>query len=1803
MNGKKDKKIGQIRKRLSAGILAVLMVCASIQFPAGSVYAEEMTAAMNETAGSMEELAAERSREEENLTRTDAGDKSGSDEKISDGEKEEPGEGKSGAETAEGVSGDGADGEGSAGEAAGNGTGSEEIPGDASEDRTDGEETSGGRTDDGETPGEAAGNGTDGGEKPEEDSKEGGTSNSGETDGEEASEGTDDDGTSVSDNGLPEGDPFGIMEEETGSGIVALAESEGPLNLANLSEEYTALDGSTISSAAQGRPKLLIFYSNTCGNCRGTITNISRAIADFAGVDIYAIETNGKKAEEVAGFQRQYGCDEIVFSYDTGVINQNSMWRYVRAGGLDESESITWPVICYIDADNLLQYVTTAYKTSDEVLSGLKDYCGHTDAEKYQITYILCGGTNHKANPAVFTSAMDTVILQDPSRAGQQFDGWYKEPEYSNRVTQIPKGTASDITLYAKWSPLSASGQPEINMTPAEGNIVMGFSGSYYTESADKILKRLNAIRLEACKQGVRNPATGQPLTLADYVPVYWSSDLEAIARLRAAEATVSQAHTRPNGKICFTATTDNNIGTSAENLAWNYSGMMEGIEQWYGEKNDWVNKTGKETGHYESLIRPELRAVGLGAFRLTSGGWYAVAQEFSFEDTLDAYKNPGKGNCVQYMEVQGSNVSALKFSGSQATFIREGNTHQLSLRVTAKYKDYGGAEKSFSGPYQAGGKWDSSNEEAAVADSTGRVSAKAKGKTRISVTAGTKSDSIDITVYGRDESPILIQSPARTTYTVGQKLDVTGGTVTYPSNGTEVTKELTSAMLSGFDSSKPGICPVTVVCGGYAASFDTLIADEPELEQKAVYGQKLGDIPLPSNEYGVYSWQDGTQVLREVGTHSFAAEYTPNDEERFQKLTDLQIEVTTQRTLGNEFEIAFKDNRFTYNGTAQEPKVVVTASDSDTLASGERVILLAEGRDYTLSYQNNRNAGTATVIVEGAGSYNGRITGTFEIEPARLVIRAKDRTILVDGGIPGANEYEYEISGLMPGDSLVSEPVFSCDISDTKATGRYSVIPHDADAGMNYTIFYENGRLTVSRESVSCTVTFDVQGHGTAPAEQVGMKAGDMIERPEDPSADGYRFDGWYKDTVCTKAWNFDEDIVQADITLYAGWLHESAASGFAMQEIADVYYTGKVCRPAVSVYDGDTLLKAGKDYQIRYYNNINANKDGKLKQGNGEGVYFDPELPYAEITGRKNYTDQIKVNFNILRVPVGDDNNKPAAGVVVKISEQLTTADRVQKPFSSIKCGRAMKVNTDYTLRLTVVNARGQSGRSLTKGLALENAAIPAGYEGIFELTVQGQGNYEGSIRRTIYVADKQHLMRNTRVTLGANQKNIVFNGRAVQLTPSESDSPDTFTVKSGSQILRYMKDYKIKEYHNNEKVGKAEMVLAGIGEYSGEKIVTFHIRGRDLTKRTVEISGIEDKVYTGRALTQNGAVLTYGKGTTEERTLQYGEDYTISYEKNINKGTATMTFKGREKGGFTGSVKAAFKITAADIALTDRAPEMQNITIRYSKTGAKPVEEIVLTNKEGVRLVNGKDYTLRYTNNKNVAGKTAETPPAVIVKGRGNYAGEFPVYFNIVKGNLRGDTIKVSVSAMPYQRNKAADHAYKPSVKVTDGKSGLRAGVDYEITYENNTQADYERYIQYLDENASVSGGIGTGQGADIPPAPRVVITGKAEGNYTISSGGPISAILPIYRTRLTKTNLNVKIEESVYTGKQLTPAVTVYYQGENGEILLTEGKDYSLSYGTNVISGRNKGSVTISGIGPYYGGNVTVKFDIEKKRITY
>lgn len=107
--------------------------------------------------------------------------------------------------------------------------------------------------------------------------------------------------------------------------------------------------------------------------------------------------------------------------------------------------------------------------------------------------------------------------------------------------------------------------------------------------------------------------------------------------------------------------------------------------------------------------------------------------------------------------------------------------------------------------------------------------------------------------------------------------------------------------------------------------------------------------------------------------------------------------------------------------------------------------------------------------------------------------------------------------------------------------------------------------KWTATPPAATYTVTFDANGHGTAPAELTGVASGSTIDEPTPaPTAtDGYTFDGWYKEAACTTPWNFTTDKVTGNITLYAKWESTTGCTTIAKGTYAssgDVLMTSEV-------------------------------------------------------------------------------------------------------------------------------------------------------------------------------------------------------------------------------------------------------------------------------------------------------------------------------------------------------------------------------------------------------------------------------------------------------------------------------------------------------------------------------------------------------------------------------------------------------------------------------------------------------------------
>lgn len=71
---------------------------------------------------------------------------------------------------------------------------------------------------------------------------------------------------------------------------------------------------------------------------------------------------------------------------------------------------------------------------------------------------------------------------------------------------------------------------------------------------------------------------------------------------------------------------------------------------------------------------------------------------------------------------------------------------------------------------------------------------------------------------------------------------------------------------------------------------------------------------------------------------------------------------------------------------------------------------------------------------------------------------------------------------------------------------------------------------------STECIVRFE--SNGGSEIEEQKVLFGETVVKPEDPTRDGYIFDGWYRDIDKSKSWDFDNDTVSGNMSLYAKWV-----------------------------------------------------------------------------------------------------------------------------------------------------------------------------------------------------------------------------------------------------------------------------------------------------------------------------------------------------------------------------------------------------------------------------------------------------------------------------------------------------------------------------------------------------------------------------------------------------------------------------------------------------------------------------------------
>ena len=367
------------------------------------------------------------------------------------------------------------------------------------------------------------------------------------------------------------------------------------------------------------------------------------------------------------------------------------------------------------------------------------------------------------------------------------------------------------------------------------------------------------------------------------------------------------------------------------------------------------------------------------------------------------------------------------------------------------------------------------------------------------------------------------------------------------------------------------------------------------------------------------------------------------------------------------------------------------------------------------------------------------------------------------------------------------------------------------------------------------------------------------------------------------------------------------------------------------------------------------------------------------VKVTGKGTYEGSYTTNFKIVSCAIGQ-------AACSRIADQTYTGNAIQPSFTVTYNNKTLVKGTDYTV-------------SFKNNVNIGTATV----------IITGKGNFEGNKEITFKITEPSDIS----VDEIADQ---TYTGSALK--------PEV-VVKAGTKVLKKSVDYYVY-YRDNTNVGTATAKITGRGNYKGSYTTTFKIVPCAISQ--VTIREIADKTYSGKKIEP------YIKLTYKNKSLKRGTDYTVSYDNNIDVGTATATITGI--GNFMGTTAVSFKIVKGTSKIKVSAISNQTFT------GVEITPEVSV--KEGTKkLTKDVDYKVSYANNINVGIAT------VTVTGIGSYDGTARKTFRIVSRPIK----EVSVEKIDAQEYTGKE--LTPKLNLTYNGKTLTDNVDYVAVYSSNIE----------------------------------------------------------------------------------------------------------------------------------------------------
>lgn len=1058
---------------------------------------------------------------------------------------------------------------------------------------------------------------------------------------------------------------------------------------------------------------------------------------------------------------------------------------------------------------------------------------------------------------------------------------------------------------------------------------------------------------------------------------------------------------------------------------------------------------------------------------------------------------------------------------------------------------------------------WKSSDTSVATISDTGVVTAKNVGVTTIRVSVGNKNASCQVTVV----QPVTSISLNKTSLSLdgGSTYQLTASVYPSNANNKEITWSSSDETIATVSDSglvtalKKGSATITVAaqdgsgvtktCNVTVKSNVYIVNTIDEMQSSHPYENDCTDswvYRISGAEALEVTFSDSTEVEEDFDfIYLFDAANQQVGEYTGRELAGQKISVDGD-TVRVQLVSDNATNAYGFAVTAINVKGKTVALKGISLDKERVELAVGESERLTVTYDpvdatvtsatqwSSDNEEVATVdngVITAVENGTATITANVDGKKASCVVIVKQSigAIIVspsDVALRVGEKVRLTVS-ILPQGAQPTENV-KWDVMDETIVAVYENIGENQaeieglSAGETQIWVSVDGKETVCSVNVSSsTITLNYQD-GSADGSIEAVVGEPIANLPIGLEREGYTFAGWYTQPEGKGELVTAETILTNQWTLYAYWILDQ--EGMWVAPIGEQRYTGKAIKPEIDVYDGNKLLVKGQDYTVSYKNNTNVADENSTKK------------PTVVVKGKGQYNGTATVYFSILPKSIEDLD-------VVAESVYKTVTNKQQKLSPVVKWDKkTLKKGKDYVLSYPET----QTGAYQVAGE--------------YEIVITGTGNYTGTRSVRQVLSDKQIVLMN-KVSV-KKISDVTWTGKQICLEP---------IVTYKGTLLNKGTDYEL-EYVNNTEIGTATIKIVGKGMYSGVKKVTFKIKGLSISK--AKVYNLQPVTYAAKEWEQN-PTLTLG-----DEVLTENVDYTVSYNKNYNAGTAQIIFTGI--GRCSGTLKKSFKINKYDFS--QHSVEEEDIVVSYCKGGAKPIVTLNINNEE---LVIGRDYKLSYKNNSSVSTEANKSKqPTIVIKGMGNYKGTIYKDFVILSKDLSEVKIETQDVVFSTKKNKWVS---KPVLTDLDGKK-LASKKDYsgDLIY------TYVEDAVMQDGSTRTAGTVVDKE--DIPVVGtkiRITVTGMK--NYY----GQAAVEYMIVPASVSKAS--VKIPNQIYTGKEITlDEKDIQVRISNKLLTTDEFEIVPNSYVNNINKGT--ASVMIRGKGNY-GGTKVVKFKIVPKGIVW